>query len=152
MLGERVGAVVLAVLVSLASGCGGNGGRGPRVKLTVGGHAVRAELADTPKRHERGLMFREQLPDDEGMLFCYEESRVLSFWMKNTRIPLSIAFITGDGAILNIEDMEPYSLKTHRSHLPARYALEMNQGWFREHNVGEGAKVDIPDSARGRGR
>jgi uncharacterized membrane protein (UPF0127 family) len=92
--------------------------------------AVLAEIARTDDQRERGLMWRQSLADGEGMLFVFEWDRILSFWMKNTLIPLSIAYIAYDGRILEIHDMEPRNLRPVRSGRSARYALEVPQGWF----------------------
>jgi len=99
------------------------------------------ELALTGEEQNRGLMFRQSLPDDGGMLFDYDPPQQISFWMKNTYIPLSIAFIAPDGHIVNIEDMKPQSEETHWSRGPAMYALEMKKGWFAERGIGPGAVV-----------
>jgi uncharacterized membrane protein (UPF0127 family) len=91
---------------------------------------VLAEIARTAEQRERGLMGRKTLADGEGMLFVFELDRILAFWMKNTRIPLSIAYIAYDGRILEIHDMEPFNLSPVQSSRSARYALEVPQGWF----------------------
>jgi len=92
--------------------------------------AIDAEMARTQAQQQQGLMHRRQLPDGQGMLFIYETDQMMSFWMMNTLIPLSIAFIAQDGRILEIYDMEPESLELVRSSRSARYALEVPQGWF----------------------
>jgi uncharacterized membrane protein (UPF0127 family) len=91
---------------------------------------VLAEIARTDDQRERGLMGRQSLADGEGMLFVFDRDRILSFWMKNTLLPLSIAYIASDGRILEIHDMEPRSLAPVQSSRSARYALEVPQGWF----------------------
>ena len=91
---------------------------------------VSAEIADTEFLRNKGLMFRESIPDNEGMLFIFPDSSTRSFWMKNTLVPLSIAFIDEAGYITNIEDMLPHDLNNVISTSPANRALEMNQGWF----------------------
>lgn len=111
--------------------------------LRVGGHAVRAEVADREAQRRRGLMGRDSLPEDHGMLFVYPEQRTLSFWMRNTRIPLDIAFVDQRGAIVDIQTMEPQSEEMHRSREPAMYALEMTAGWFEEHGVEVGDRVEF---------
>ncbi len=110
----------------------------PIVELTVRGSAVRAEVAATAESRATGLMFRREMGRDEGMLFVFPQEEPLSFWMKNTHLPLSIAFLDAKGVILNIEDMEPRTETPHRSKGPARYALEMNQGWFKKRGAGPG--------------
>jgi uncharacterized membrane protein (UPF0127 family) len=109
--------------------------------LTIGSHKLVAEVAMTPEQRMVGLMHRFSLKPDHGMLFVFERSEPLSFWMKNTFIPLSIAFISADGRIVNIEDMAPQTEDAHWSRGPALYALEMKKGWFAERGIGPGAVV-----------
>jgi uncharacterized membrane protein (UPF0127 family) len=109
--------------------------------LKIKGHAVRAELANTDEARMTGLMFRDNLPENSGMLFVYEHDGSYAMWMKNTYIPLSVAFIDRRGVILNIEDMEPQTLDSHGSAGAARYSLEMNQGWFKKRGIKKGDKV-----------
>jgi hypothetical protein len=89
-------------------------------------------------------MFRDKLGVDEGMLFVYEKEEFLTFWMKNTPLPLSIAFIDRKGKIVDIQDMEPFSLRTHTSARPARYALETNRNWFQRNGIQAGDLVKMP--------
>ena len=114
--------------------------------LTIKGKTIKVEVARTEKEKERGLMFRGRMGKDEGMLFVYEREEMLSFWMKNTRLPLSIAFIDKGGRIVDIQDMEPFNLETHTSAHPAKYALEMNRGWFAKEGVKVGDSVKIPST------
>ena len=116
----------------------------PLFQLAVKGKKIRAEMVQTEEEKARGLMFRESLGKDEGMLFVYDREEILTFWMKNTPLPLSIAFLDQRGKIVDIQDMDPFSLRTHASTLPARYALEMNQGWFKRNGIGVGDVVSIP--------
>jgi uncharacterized membrane protein (UPF0127 family) len=104
---------------------------------------VKAELARTPEERSQGLMFRKRLADGEGMLFIFERDEALSFWMKNTLIPLSIAFIASDGRIIDIKDMRPLDLSSVKSSRSVRYALEVPQGWFNRVNVRPGDKIII---------
>lgn len=120
--------------------------------INVAGTELAVELAITPEEHVLGLMYRDTLEDNEGMLFVFPKEEILSFWMKNTRIPLSIAFIKANGQIVQIESMEPYSLDTHVSKERVKYALEMKEGWFRTHNVKEGDFVKIPLAAEGKSK
>jgi uncharacterized protein len=113
----------------------------PVVTLTIGDVRLRAEVASTPSQREIGLMHRFSLQPDHGMLFVFEQPQPLGFWMKNTYIPLSIAYIAADGTILNIESMAPHDERSHWSRGPAVYALEMKQGWFRDKRIEPGAKV-----------
>ena len=103
-----------------------------------------AEVAFTQKDRTIGLMFRDRLDNDHGMLFIYPQEQNLSFWMKNTKIPLSIAFINSNGTITQIEPMAPYSLTSHTSKVKVRFALEMDEDWFRKNGITVGSKVDFP--------
>lgn len=113
------------------------------VELPVGGHIFTVELAQTAAQREQGLMFRQELPADSGMLFIFEESAPRAFWMRNTYIPLSIAYIDARGRILEIYDMKPLSEALVRSRSPAKYALEVNQGRFAEVGVSRGDVLDL---------
>lgn len=117
-----------------------DGGR-PLASLDVAGHEVRVEIADDDEERKRGLMHRDSLPEDQGMLFVYPEEQTLSFYMRNTPIPLDIAFIDERGYIVDVQQMEPHTEELHRSSQPALYALEMNRGWFEAHGVEEGDRV-----------
>lgn len=117
--------------------------------LTIGANALRVEIADTDQARQAGLMNRDKLPEEQGMLFVYDQPRRLSFWMKNTRIPLDIAFIDADGIIVQIESMQPYDESHWVSDEPARYALEVNQGWFDRRRVKVGDRVKgLPKTGR----
>jgi len=133
--------VVLALLVGSC-----HHPRFPTATIQVGEHAVRVEVAADVESRARGLMHREHLPADEGMLFIYPEERPRSFWMKDTRIPLSIAFADSTGKIVRISEMRPLSTERTKSLYPARYALEMNQGWFERRSVARGDYIsEIPE-------
>ncbi|MFO7588767.1 MAG: DUF192 domain-containing protein [Gemmatimonadota bacterium] len=122
----------------------GPGGRILRtVEVRVGGVPVTVEIADTPALRERGLMHRDSLPANHGMLFVYPDEEVRSFWMRNTRIPLDIAFLDRNGAILNVERMEPQTDENTFSAAPAMYALELPAGWFEAHDVGAGDRMEF---------
>jgi hypothetical protein len=110
--------------------------------LRIKNHEIRAEVANTEEGRRRGLMFRDRLGDDSGMVFSYLEAGVNAMWMKNTRIPLSVAFIDRNGRILNIEDMEPFSEQAHASAGEAAYALEMSRGWFSKRGIKGGDRVE----------
>lgn len=112
-----------------------------KIPIRVGDFSITAEVCDTPQSRQQGLMSRAYLPENEGMLFVFEIEGHHSFWMKNTSIPLSIAFIVGKGEIVQIEDMQPQDLTLHTSAYPVLYALEMNQGWFRKNSIEVGDKV-----------
>lgn len=114
----------------------------PVTSLNIGVHLIQAEVAVTDDERARGLMFRETLGENEGMVFRFPRLGKACMWMKNTLLPLSVAFIGEDGRIINIEDMQPQSLDSHCAKKPARYALEMNRGWFSKRNIQPGAMVD----------
>lgn len=116
----------------------------PRIELAAGMHLVQAQVAATPQQREIGLMFRTEMPSNEGMLFVFESPSVLCFWMKNTRIPLTAAFIADDGAIVNLADMKPMTTDSHCAKQPVRFVLEMNQGWFAKRGFREGQKISGP--------
>jgi uncharacterized protein len=131
------------VIVVALVACGGalsNSGL-ETATLDVGGHAVKVEIASTNASRQRGLMYRDSLGADRGMLFVYRDLKVRRFWMKDTRVPLSIAFADRGGRIVRIEDLTPFDTESTSSVLPAQYALEMNQGWFAEHGVDKGAII-----------
>ena len=111
--------------------------------LDVAGSKLNVEIADTPESREQGLMNRTSMGEDEGMIFVFDDESKVSFWMKNTQLPLSIAFIAADGTIRQIEDMEPESLASVPSYRNVLYALEVNQGWFDIHGVNPGDVVDV---------
>ena len=102
---------------------------------------IKAEIARTDEERSQGLMYRERLADGEGMLFVFDRDEILSFWMKNTLVPLSIAFISSDGRIMEIRDMEPGNLDPVRSGRSVRYALEVPQGWFERVNITVGDRL-----------
>ena len=112
------------------------------VELNMGEHRIEAEVAATDSKRSFGLMYRSSLGSDSGMVFIFRAPVSLCMWMKNTLIPLSVAFIDSEGRIINMEDMTPQSEETHCSRKPARYALEVNQGWFRQRAIQVGDKVD----------
>lgn len=111
--------------------------------LRVGNARVVAEVASTETERERGLMFRSALADGEGMLFVFDKDDMLAFWMKNTKLPLSLAYISSDGTIRQIVDLEPESLASVPSERSVRYALEVPRGWFSRAGVVVGDKVDF---------
>ena len=112
-----------------------------RVKLASGMHRIDAQVAATPEQRQTGLMFRKDMPQHEGMIFVFEQPAKQCFWMKNTLIPLSAAFLSDDGTIVNIEDMKPLALEPHCSTQPVRYVLEMNKGWFAKKGIKAGSKL-----------
>jgi len=104
-------------------------------------HAIRAEVADSMDTRMQGLMLRKSMAANDGMLFVFEDSSPQCFWMRNTLIPLSIAFLADDGTVVNLADMKPQSDESHCSAKPVRYALEMNQGWFAKRGVKPGTRI-----------
>jgi len=115
-----------------------------RVTLQAAGKEITAEVARTDSEREHGLMGRARLGVAEGMLFIFDRDQHLEFWMKDTPLPLSIAFLSEEGKILEIRDMQPFDLRTIRSHFYARYALEMNQGAFQKLGIAVGDSVTFP--------
>lgn len=113
----------------------------PTTALSINGHKLTAEVAATTEHRTTGLMHRFSLKPDHGMLFVFPNSQPQAFWMKNTYIALSIAYVDEGGKIVNIEDMAPRTETTHPSNGPVVYALEMKKGWFKEHGIDTGAKV-----------
>ena len=114
----------------------------PEIRLTIGKSSVTAEVANTETQRATGLMNRRMLPEDRGMLFVFPEIALHAMWMMNTYVPLSVAFMDRDGVIINIEDMQPQTQDTHPAARPARYALEVNLGWFRKRGIKPGDKVE----------
>jgi uncharacterized protein len=113
----------------------------PVLQLSAGMHLIRAEVANDFSSRSRGLMFRKGLAPNAGMIFFFEQPAVHCMWMKNTYIPLSVAFLDEKGEIINIADMEPHSEQSHCAARPALYALEMTRGWFAERGIKPGAKL-----------
>lgn len=116
----------------------------PRVTLKAGMHLIQAQVASTPQQRATGLMHRQEMPAHEGMLFVFEQAAVQCFWMKNTLIPLTAAFVADDGSIVNLADMKPLVLDSHCSDKPVRYVLEMNQGWFTKRGLTAGSRLGGP--------
>jgi uncharacterized membrane protein (UPF0127 family) len=116
----------------------------PRVRLSAGMHQIDAQVAQTPGQRQMGLMWRKEMPQHEGMLFAFDQPSVQCFWMMNTLIPLSAAFIADDGTIVNIVDMKPLVTDSHCSEKPVRFVLEMNQGWFKKKGLAAGSRLSGP--------
>ncbi len=114
----------------------------PELALEIKGHKFTAEVVATDPQRMQGLMHRRMLPENRGMLFVFRDTGPISMWMMNTYVPLSVAFLDNNGVIINIEDMKPLTTDTHGSAKPARYALEMNQGWFAKRGIKAGVKVE----------
>jgi len=149
--------LVLAAFMPL-SGCGGSRAAAqgapqgptkpnPTLKtalLKAGGASILAELALTADEREKGLMFRKDLPEGKGMLFVFESDQRLAFWMKNTTIPLSLAYLSSDGTIREIRDLEPLSLAPVQAERSVRYALEAPRGWFERAGLKVGDRFELP--------
>jgi hypothetical protein len=144
-------ALLLALLLVLQAAmtliCGPAEAKDPEAapkfkKILVGKTTLRVEVVETLEKQERGLMFRQSLPENEGMLFVYREPQELAFWMRNTFIPLDIAFVGADGIILNIHQARPLDESVlYRSAGAAKYVIETNQGWFSRHGIRPGDRV-----------
>lgn len=134
------------VLLMMLAGCAA----AERYDLSISGVVFQVEVVDTPETRQTGLMNRDELARTLGMLFVFEETDYRSFWMKDTRIPLSIAYIDDRLVIREIHDMEPFSLEPVPSRYPARYALEVNQGVFREFGIEVGDRLVLSDALRER--
>jgi uncharacterized membrane protein (UPF0127 family) len=141
---RRFSGLFFCLLLLVESACARDKAALPTIPLQVGGQTLTVELAVTEAEQQRGLMYRYELASDHGMLFVYQEPREVAYWMKNTFIPLSIAYIGPDRRIFNILDMAPNnSSRTYPSNGRTQYVLEVNQGWFREHNVKVGDRVEF---------
>jgi uncharacterized protein len=113
----------------------------PRVKLSAGMFLIDAQVAQTPQQRQIGLMYRESMPAQEGMLFVFEQPETQCFWMKNTLLPLTAAFVDDSGVVVNLADMKPQTTESHCSEKPVRYVLEMNQGWFAKRGIKAGSRL-----------
>lgn len=148
----RLSGVVLIALVAGLAGCRSNAPakvktpeKPSQVEMTMGGTKVTLEVADDPDSRRQGLMFRDSLLPDHGMFFVFPHEAIYPFWMKDTRIPLSIAFINSRGEIVGISQMQPFDTTTmHMPFRPFKYAIEMEQGWFGAHGVQKGDVLNIP--------
>jgi uncharacterized protein len=136
-------AFIVALLCGAASAQGSPQMNLPVVQLQAGMHNIRAQVA-TGVNVYTGLMWRREMPQHEGMLFVYDTPAVQCFYMRNTYLPLSIAFIADDGSIVNIRDMQPLTENSHCADKPVRYALEMHQGWFAKKGIKPGFKIAGP--------
>jgi uncharacterized membrane protein (UPF0127 family) len=132
-------------LITTLWGITGHAQDGPQklaaIRLSAGMHVIQAELAQSPEERTIGLMFRKTMATSDGMLFAFEQAGQQCFWMKNTLLPLSAAFVADDGTVVNIEDMKPQTLDGHCSSKPVRFVLEMNAGWFAKRGIKPGSKL-----------
>ena len=144
--------VLLLLLVAAFSGCRSGDTKSASglrlVEVKVGSKQLTLEVADTPDARQTGLMRRDSMPADRGMLFVFPTEESLGFYMKNTRIPLDILFIDAVGQVVSIHTMKPYDLSTTHSAKPAKYAIEVNAGVAKESGVKVGDLITIPDDAR----
>jgi uncharacterized protein len=138
---KTASAWLLAAAATVASAQDAAQPRLPTVPLTAGMHVIQAEVAQTPQQQQIGMMHRRTMGANEGMLFVYAQPNRLCFWMRNTLIPLTIAFIADDGRIVHLADMKPLDESSHCSTEPVRYALEMNQGWFSKKGIRKGDRL-----------
>lgn len=113
----------------------------PRLTLTAGMHLIQAQVASTADQRSIGLMSRREMPVNEGMLFIFEQPHIQCFWMKNTLLPLTAAFVADDGTIVNLADMKPQTTDSHCSTSPVRFVLEMHQGWFDKRGIRAGSRL-----------
>ncbi len=136
----RAAAALAAALLAFAPLAGAQA-KLPVARVLVAGHELRVEVASTDAQRSQGLMHRDKLAKNDGMLFVFDDPGYHTMWMMNTLIPLSVAFIDGEGRILNILDMEPLTLDPHAAAGPARYAIETNKGWFAQRRIKAGDRV-----------
>lgn len=132
---------LLAALAATSPAAHAQQGPLPTVRLEASIHLIDAEVARTEQQREIGLMMRDTMPPNHGMLFVFDEPHVQCFWMKNTLLPLTIAFLADDGTIVTLADMQPQTETNHCSGKPVRYALEMNQGWFAKRGLKVGFRL-----------
>ena len=138
---QRLSAIFLSLAASVALAQGAPQLDLPRTKLSAGMYLIDTQVASTATQRATGLMFRTSMPPGEGMLFVFDTPAEQCFWMKNTLLPLTAAFVADDGTIVNLVDMKPQSTDSHCSQKPVRYVLEMNQGWFEKKGIKAGAKL-----------
>ncbi len=138
-----LGTIALAALAPLSAQEQAQTGL-PRTHLTAGFHQIEVQIASTPPQQATGLMHRTEMPQYEGMLFVFPEPKQQCFWMKNTLIPLTAAFVADDGTVVNLEDMQPQTTQSHCSAKPVRFVLEVNQGWFAKKGLKAGTRLAGP--------
>lgn len=137
----RMGLAGVVLLLSAIAWAQGQPQNLPTITLQAGMHNIRAQVASTPDQHQIGLMFRKDMPSHEGMLFVFDRATPQCFWMRNTLLPLTIAFVRDDGVITNLDDMQPMTEDSHCSSEPVRYVLEMNAGWFAKRGFKAGTRL-----------
>ena len=142
---QHIAACLLASFLTLcASAQGIPQTQLPRATLNAGMHLIQVQLAQDFEQRQIGLMWRKEMPQNEGMLFVFDQPAVQCFWMRNTLLPLTAAFVSDDGSIVNLADMKPMNDDSHCSKKPVRFVLEMNQGWFAKRNIQAGFKLSGP--------
>lgn len=144
LLSKPLGAAAALALALCATTAPAQTGPQPKLQtitLTAGMHNIHAEVARTDEQRELGLMLRTEMAQPDGMLFVFDDAQLHCFWMKNTLLPLSIAFIADDGTVVNVADMQPQTTESHCPMKPVRYALEMNQGWFAKRAIKGGFRL-----------
>jgi uncharacterized membrane protein (UPF0127 family) len=141
ILNRAVLGVAMCLLGCAVSHAEGTAQSLPPITLNAGFHNISAEVAQTPEERATGLMYRESMPPNHGMLFVFERPGQQCFWMKNTLLPLDVAFVADDGSIVNIERMKPSTLDAHCSTKPVRFVLEMNDGWFEKRAIPAGFRL-----------
>jgi uncharacterized membrane protein (UPF0127 family) len=149
--GDDLSPAPASTLPSSPGGSPASSASAETVKLVFAGpeeeHELLAEVAASPARRATGLMHRESLAEDAGMLFVWPQDTTGAFWMRNTLVPLSVAFVRADGTIIHLADMEPLTEDRHVSPEPYRFAVEANQGWFRDRGIEAGSRVELPPLA-----
>lgn len=138
---------ILGLFLSILSGWGAAAHAAGTLDLTAGMYRIQAEVANTDPIRQRGLMFRKEMPENQGMLFVFPMRAEHCMWMKNTLLPLSVAFLDEEGRIINVEEMAPQTENNHCARQPARYALEMNRNWFKQRGFAAGASIGGLDRA-----
>jgi uncharacterized membrane protein (UPF0127 family) len=141
MIHKYLTILAASFLLILTENAAAQGPSLPIIELKAGMYRIEAELADTPAARQTGLMYRTFMPTNTGMLFVFPEKAIHCFWMRNTKLPLTIAFIDDDGKIVNLSDMEPETQNNHCPRGPVRFALEMNQKWFTQRALGPGTVI-----------
>ncbi len=141
---QTAGCLFISLLTLTANAQGVPQTQLPRATLNAGMHLIQVQLAQDFEQRQIGLMWRKEMPQNEGMLFVFEQPAVQCFWMRNTILPLTAAFVADDGSIVNLADMKPMNDESHCSKKPVRFVLEMNQGWFAKRNIQAGFKLTGP--------
>jgi uncharacterized membrane protein (UPF0127 family) len=141
MIHKYLTILAASLLLTLTAKAGAQSLSLPIIELKAEMYRIEAELADTPAARQTGLMYRTFMPTNTGMLFVFPEKAIHCFWMRNTKLPLTIAFIGDDGKIVNLSDMEPETQNNHCPRAPVRFALEMNQKWFAQRALGPGTVI-----------